>query len=64
MWYEPVLELPKPTPVPLLAVHVEATLQDHCARVEIRQTFANQEDTPIEATYVTVTEEFSSLLTN
>jgi hypothetical protein len=40
-------------------VHVEATLLDHCARVEIRQTFANQEDTPIEATYVAVTEEFS-----
>jgi hypothetical protein len=59
LWYEPVLELPKPTPVPLLAVHVEATLLDHCARVEIRQTFANQEDTPIEATYVAVTEEFS-----
>jgi hypothetical protein len=42
----------KPVPVPLLAVHVEATLLDYCARVEIRQTFANQEDTPIEATYV------------
>lgn len=50
LYHEPLMVV-KPTPVPLLAVHVEATLLDHCARVEIRQTFANQEDTPIEAVY-------------
>lgn len=42
---------PSKTPIPLLSVHVNASVVQAVAQVEVTQVYVNQEEQPIEAVY-------------